>query len=140
MTSITSISGDTYSFIISIFVILLFKLFIRSPFPQAFTQFVPGNTEGEQHPYPALQKEQPVGKGELNACLQQEIYQQEHCTVLGPAPCAVPKINYNFRYQLTLRCRMTRPLRQLLAHLLRQFSQDKMNRKVSAFVAVNGLE
>ncbi len=76
----------------------------------------------------------------LTACLQQEPYQKETCTVLGPAPCAVPKINYNFRYQLTLRCRMTRPLRLLIAHLLRQFSQDKANRGINAFVDVNGYD
>ena len=76
----------------------------------------------------------------LNMCLQQEVYKNEHCTVLGPAPCVVPKINYHFRYQLTLRCRMTRPLRLLIAHLLRQFSQDKANRGVNAFVDVNGYE
>ncbi len=76
----------------------------------------------------------------LNACLRQPPYTEEHCTVLGPAPCVVPKINYNFRYQLTLRCRMTRPLRWLLAHLLRQFSQDRLNRGVSAFVDVNGYD
>ena len=76
----------------------------------------------------------------LNACLRQDIYKEVHCTVLGPAPCVVPKINYNYRYQLTLRCRMTRPLRQLLAHLLRQFSQDKLNRGVSAFVDINGYD
>ena len=76
----------------------------------------------------------------LIACLKEPVYQEEICTVLGPAPCAVPKINYHFRYRLTLRCRMSRNLRLLIAHLLRQFSQDKMNRKVSAFVDVNGLE
>ncbi len=76
----------------------------------------------------------------LNACLRQEPYNKEHCTVLGPAPCVVPKINYNFRYQLTLRCTMTRNLRLLLAHLLRQFSQDKLNRGVNAFVDVNGYD
>ncbi len=76
----------------------------------------------------------------LNACLRQEAYIQERCTVLGPAPCVVPKINYNFRYQLTLRCSLTRNLRLLLAHLLRQFSQDKLNRGVSAFVDVNGYD
>ena len=76
----------------------------------------------------------------LNACLRQDIYKEEHCTVLGPAPCVVPKINYNFRYQLTLRCRMTRQLRLLLAHLLREFSKDKMNKGVSAFVDVNGYD
>jgi len=76
----------------------------------------------------------------LIACLREPAYKEEICTVLGPAPCAVPKINYNFRYRLTLRCRMSRNLRLLIAHLLRQFSQDKMNRKVSAFADVNGLE
>ncbi len=76
----------------------------------------------------------------LNTCLKQAAYSGEICRVLGPAPCAVPKINYNFRYRLTLRCRLTRPLRQLLAHLLRQFMQDRENRGVSAFVDVNGGE
>ena len=76
----------------------------------------------------------------LNACLQDPAYAQEQCTALGPAPCPVMKINYNFRYRLTLRCRMTRPLRYLLAHLLRQFSLDKENRGVSAFIDVNGFD
>ena len=76
----------------------------------------------------------------LNGCLAQPQYQSERCTVLGPAPCAVPKINYHFRYQLTLRCRMTRSLRLLVAHLLRQFSKDKANKGVTAFVDVNGFD
>ena len=76
----------------------------------------------------------------LNVCLRQPSYSRETCTVLGPAPCAVPKINYNFRYQLTLRCRMTKNLRLLLAHLLREFSKDKANRHVNAFIDVNGYD
>ena len=76
----------------------------------------------------------------LNVLLKQPAYQQERCTVLGPAPCPVPKINYNFRYRLTLQCGMTKNLRLLLAHLLREFSKDKMNRGVSAFVDINGYE
>jgi primosomal protein N' (replication factor Y) len=76
----------------------------------------------------------------LRACLQQSPYNAKECTVLGPAPCPVPKINYNYRYRLTLRCHMDKALRQLLAHLLRQFSQDKQNRGVTAFVDVNGFD
>ena len=76
----------------------------------------------------------------LRACLQQPDYTQQQCTVLGPAPCAVPKINYNYRYRLTLRCSMDKKLRALLAHLLRQFSQDRENRGVSAFIDINGYE
>jgi len=76
----------------------------------------------------------------LRECLQQQIYRNEICTVLGPAPCPVPKVNYNFRYQLTLRGTMTKQLRLLLAHLLRQFSKDKANRGIGAFVDVNGYD
>ena len=76
----------------------------------------------------------------LNACLKQAAYQKEHCTVLGPAPCVVPKINYHFRYQLTLRCRMSRPLRLLIAHLLGQFSKDRANKDVTAFIDINGTD
>ena len=76
----------------------------------------------------------------LSACLRQPDYQNEVCTPLGPAPCPVMKVNYNFRYRLTLRCKMTRQLRFLIAHLLRQFASDRENRKTSAFIDVNGFE
>ena len=61
-------------------------------------------------------------------------------TLLGPAPCPVMKINYNFRYRLTLRCRMDKNMRQILAYLLRQFLADRANRGVSAFADINGYE
>jgi len=61
-------------------------------------------------------------------------------TLLGPAPCAVPKINYHFRYRLTLRGMLTKQLRFVIAALLQQFSQDKLNRGVSAFADVNGYD
>ena len=76
----------------------------------------------------------------LNMCLKAPQYAEETCAVLGPAPCPVPKINYNYRYRLTLRCRMSKQLRLLLAHLLRQFAADGQNRGVSAFVDVNGVD
>ena len=76
----------------------------------------------------------------LIACLREPDYKNDNCAVLGPAPCPVPKINYNFRYRLTLRCRLNRQLGFLITHLLRQFSQDKLNRGVSAFVDINGYD
>ncbi len=73
-------------------------------------------------------------------CLGQEPYRQQGSSVLGPAPCPVPKINYHFRYRLMLRCRMDKPLRQLLAHLMRQFAADKSNRGIACFADVNGFD
>ncbi len=76
----------------------------------------------------------------LLSCFKMPEYARENATVLGPAPCAVPKINYNFRYRLTMKCKMTRPMRQLLAHMLQQFAKDGANRGVSAFADINGFE
>lgn len=76
----------------------------------------------------------------LAACLELPEYKGEVCTILGPAPCPVPKINYHYRYRITLRLKNTQSLRLLLAHLLRQFSKDKENRGVSAFVDANAME
>ena len=76
----------------------------------------------------------------LRNCLTLPDYNGTNCAVLGPAPCPVPKINFHYRYRLTLRCRMDKPLRGLLAHLLRQFSQDRQNRNITAFIDVNGYD
>jgi len=76
----------------------------------------------------------------LVSALSHPEWRMERCTVLGPAPCVVPKINYRFRYQLTLRCQMTRRLRGLLAALLRQFGSDRETRGVSGFIDGNGFE
>ena len=76
----------------------------------------------------------------LAACLALPQYAQEVCTPLGPAPCPVPKINYQYRFRILLRLKTTQPLRLLLAHLLSQFSKDKENRGVSAYVDTNAME
>ncbi len=76
----------------------------------------------------------------LQKCMQTEPFNGQIWSLLGPAPCPVPKINYNFRYRLTLRCKADKALRGLLAHLLRQFAQDKENRGVSVFADINGYD
>ncbi len=76
----------------------------------------------------------------LAACLAMPEYRAEICTLLGPAPCPVPKINYHYRYRLMLRLKNSRTLRLLLAHILRQFSKDRENRGVSAYIDVNALD
>ena len=76
----------------------------------------------------------------LLQCLKEEPYCGTKMQVLGPAPCPVVKVNYHYRYRLTLRCAMNRPLRLLLASFLRQFSQDKENRGITAYVDINGYD
>lgn len=104
------------------------------PFGDLVTVTLTGEDEGK------LLRGAAKFRDSLRACLQLPDYQKEICTVLGPAPCPVPKINYNYRYRLTLRCTMTKALRNLLAHLLRQFSTDRENRGITAFIDINGYD
>ena len=76
----------------------------------------------------------------LKNCLSDPSYKCDGYGLLGPAPCPVPKINYNFRYRITLRCAMDQQKRLLVAHLLRQFSLDKANRGISVFADINGYD
>ena len=61
-------------------------------------------------------------------------------TLLGPAPCAVAKINYTYRYRLTLAAKNGKPLRQLLDLSLRAFAKEKQNRGVNAYADVNSYD
>ena len=76
----------------------------------------------------------------LQKCMQAPPFAEGNWSLLGPAPCPVPKINYHFRYRLTLRCKADKHVRELLAHLMRQFTKDKENRGVSLFADINGYE
>ena len=76
----------------------------------------------------------------LLASLKRPEYKDAYCAVLGPAPCLVPKINYNYRYRLTLRCKQTKAVRALIAHILREFAKDQANRGVNAFADINGYD
>ena len=60
--------------------------------------------------------------------------------LLGPAPCAVAKINYTYRYRLTLAAKNTKPLRQMIASCLRAFAKEKQNRGVNAYADVNSYD
>ena len=61
-------------------------------------------------------------------------------TLLGPAPASVVKINERYRYRLTLAGKNSRPMRDMVAELLRLAQTDKENKGVSVFVDVNPLD
>lgn len=76
----------------------------------------------------------------LRAQLVSDYYRVEQARLLGPAPAQIARINYNYRCRLTLSCRNTRPLRQLVAFLIREFLKDRQNAGVGVFVDVNSEE
>ena len=73
----------------------------------------------------------------LAANLRCAPYDAQPAQLLGPAPASVARVNYSYRYQLTLVTKNTAPVRRLLAYLLAEFAKDRQNRGVTAWIDVN---
>lgn len=76
----------------------------------------------------------------LEQSLRRAEYRDLEVDLLGPSPAPVVKVNDRFRYRLTVCCRSDPRIRDLIAHLLREFAKEKKNRGVSAFADVNPYE
>lgn len=64
-------------------------------------------------------------------------YQHLPCQILGPVPAAIAKVNNRYRYRLTVAAQNTRPMRELVAHLVRCAQADRKNRGVSVSADVD---
>ncbi|MDR2665565.1 MAG: primosomal protein N' [Oscillospiraceae bacterium] len=76
----------------------------------------------------------------LRAALEAYLRGETDMKLLGPAPAPVVKINDRFRYRLSLCCRDTKPVREAVAHTIRQFTKDSRNRGVSAYADISPYE
>lgn len=54
-------------------------------------------------------------------------------SILGPAPAGIAKVNNKYRYRVIIRCENTKQIRETLAHVVREFSRDKLSRGLTAF-------
>lgn len=104
------------------------------PFADRATVFFLGQEEG------SVLRAAVKFRDSLLAALQSADYAGENLRVLGPAPCVVSKINYQYRYQLSLSGKLSNPLRRLLAFLLQECGKDKLNRNITAYLDTNGFE
>ncbi len=76
----------------------------------------------------------------LAANLQKEPYCRAPAQLLGPAPASVARVNYSYRYQLTLVCKNSAAIRRLLSYVLAEFSRDRRNKGVTALIDVNSYQ
>ena len=60
--------------------------------------------------------------------------------LLGPAPCAVMKVNNRYRFRLTLCCKNNKPLRLMLSREMKAFASDRQNKDVSIYIDINGFD
>ena len=72
------------------------------------------------------------------------VKQYYHCRapaqLLGPAPASVARVNYSYRYQLTLVCKNSAAIRRLLSYVLAEFSRDRRNKGITALIDVNSYQ
>ena len=76
----------------------------------------------------------------LAANLRQEPYCRAPAQLLGPAPASVARVNYSYRYQLTLVCKNSAAIRRLLSYVLAEFSRDRRNKGITALIDVNSYQ
>lgn len=76
----------------------------------------------------------------LNAALRQPPYADCDYQILGPAPASVARVNNRYRYRLLLNTKNTKPIRQLISHLVRSAQSDKLNRGVSVYADLNPID
>ena len=57
--------------------------------------------------------------------------------IFGPAPYAIVRVNNKFRYRITLQCRESKQIRQLLADILCRYNTDQAYKGVSVFADAN---
>ena len=56
------------------------------------------------------------------------------------APASVMKVNNRFRYKISVVCGNNKTIRDIIAHVVREFSLMKENRGVSAFADSDPLD
>lgn len=76
----------------------------------------------------------------LRAQLSREPACGDRWQLLGPAPAAIAKINYTYRYRLSLQAGNSRRLRQIISFCLCEFAKDRQNRGVNAFADINAYD
>jgi primosomal protein N' (replication factor Y) len=64
----------------------------------------------------------------------------ESIKILGPAPAGVAKVNNRYRYRITLTCRLTRRVRDTVAHVVRLLMKDKQFRGLHAYADADPYE
>ena len=57
--------------------------------------------------------------------------------LLGPAPTAVSKVNNKYRYRLLVNCENNKRVREVIAHVIREFARDNSNRGVTVVADVD---
>ena len=65
--------------------------------------------------------------------LNRSDYSDLKLIVLGPGPCRIGKINNNFRYGLTVKCKNSKKIRKMLNEILKYIDKSKIKKQKIRF-------
>ena len=80
------------------------------------------------------------GCGTVNASLVHYLGNSEDIKILGVAPAPVVKVNNKYRYNVTVCGRNSKRIRDVIAHIICQFSEDKRYRGLSIYADINRID
>jgi len=76
----------------------------------------------------------------LKNALQQYFLGNSAIRLLGPAPATVPKVSNKYRYRLLVNCVNNKRVRETIAHVIKEFTRDSKNRKVTIIADVDSYD
>lgn len=76
----------------------------------------------------------------LKTALQTYFRDHEKVKIFGPATASVAKVNNRYRYRLSVCCRTSRRVRDIIAHVIREFATDKECRGVHVYADADPYE
>ena len=82
--------------------------------------------------------------GEIGASLRQAVkkapYNASEPEILGPAPAPIVKLNDRYRYRITVVGKNDKPMRELLAAFMKEFSRRPEHRGMGIYTDCNLME
>ena len=76
----------------------------------------------------------------VRASLENYLGDDDSVNILGIAPAAVVKTNNKYRYKVTFSCKNSKKVRDVVAHIISEFSSDSKNRGLSVYADINQID
>lgn len=73
----------------------------------------------------------------LRTLLEKYIYVIPDIKLLGPAPASVTKVNNRFRYKISISCKNSRTIRDIISYVLKEFAKHKKFKGITVFADIN---
>ena len=73
------------------------------------------------------------GSVKLRKSFENYFQQFSDLEILGPVPASVAKVNNKYRFRISISCKNEKSVREIIAHVMRQFALDVSNRNVTVY-------